>query len=341
MDYSGTRARDRHTVAKVAWDNPKNHYKTEYVFIRDEKAISTLGIRTAEIDAWGCTSEGQAQRVGHWALKSEQLETRTVTFKVGLDGHIPQPGKVIEIADELFTGRANGGRISVVSKDRKSITVDRDGVICRAGDRLVVNTEAGQAQARIVSKIEGRIITVVAAFDSIAPQNIWVVDAQDLATMKFRVISISQNEKHQFTITAMQYNSAKYDAIDHGAFIDDRPISIINPSTQEPVESVTISAEDMTRQGLTVATMLISFPQAKNATKYQIEWRKDDGSWIKLPITGNMRRLLLQGQHRQACDALLKWKFVAKKDCSIRANNCWGVWQRQLDRHQKCIGANK
>ena len=288
FEYSGTRARDRHTVAKVAWDNPQNHYKTEYVYVRDEKAIaSPLGVRIVEIDAWGCTSEGQAQRAGLWALKSEQLETRTVSFKVGLDGYIPQPGKVIEIAEELFAGRANGGRISAVSADRKTITLDRDDVVCRAGDRLVVNGENGKAQARVVSSISGRNITVTLAFDSVATENVWVVDAQDLKTMKFRVMSITQDEKHQFSITALQYESAKYDAIDFGAFIDERPISIINPTVQLPVTDLLITTENMVQQGLTVATMAISWKQASGATKYQVEWRKDDGSWIKLPITGN------------------------------------------------------
>ncbi|WP_257229649.1 host specificity protein J [Acinetobacter sp. YH01021] len=287
FEYSGTRARDRHTVAKVAWDNPANHYKTEYVYVRDEAAIAKLGVRIAEIDAWGCTSEGQAQRAGLWALKSEQLETRTVSFKVGLDGYIPQPGRVIEIADELFAGRANGGRISAVSADRKIITLDRDDVVCRAGDRLVVNGENGKAQARIVSSVSGRNITVTVAFDSVAAENVWVVDAQDLKTMKFRVMSITQDEKHQFSITGLQYESAKYDAIDFGAFIDERPISIINPTVQAPVESVSITSETMVQQGLAVETMVISWPQAQGATKYQVEWRKDDGTWIKLPITGN------------------------------------------------------
>ncbi|NAR86286.1 TipJ family phage tail tip protein [Acinetobacter haemolyticus] len=287
FEYSGTRARDRHTVAKVAWDNPANHYKTEYVYVRDEAAIAKLGVRIAEIDAWGCTSEGQAQRAGLWALKSEQLETRTVSFKVGLDGYIPQPGKVIEIADELFAGRANGGRISAVSADRKIITLDRDGVVCRAGDRLVVNGENGKAQARIVSSKIGRKVTVTVAFDSVAAENIWVVDAQDLKTMKFRVMSITQDEKHQFSITGLQYESAKYDAIDFGAFIDERPISIINPTIQAPVTNVLISSENMVQQGLSVETMVITWDQAQGATKYQVEWRKDDGTWIKLPITGS------------------------------------------------------
>ncbi len=287
FEYTGTRARDRHTVAKVAWDNPANHYKTEYVYVRDEAAIAKLGVRIAEIDAWGCTSEGQAQRAGLWALKSEQLETRTVSFKVGLDGYIPQPGRVIEIADELFAGRANGGRISAVSADRKTITLDRDDVVCRAGDRLVVNGENGKAQTRIVSSKVGRKVTVTVAFDSVAAENVWVVDAQDLKTMKFRVMSITQDDKHQFSITALQYESAKYDAIDFGAFIDERPISIINPTVQAPVTNVLISSENMVQQGLSVETMLITWDQAQGATKYQVEWRKDDGSWIKLPITGN------------------------------------------------------
>ncbi|MFX7355249.1 hypothetical protein ABTI68_19000, partial [Acinetobacter baumannii] len=115
------------------------------------------------------------------------LETRTVTFKVGLDGHIPLPGKVIEFADPIFAGRANGGRISAISADRKSITLDRDDVVAIAGDRLVINGENGKAQTRIVQSIVGRVITVTVAFDEIAPQNVWVIDAQDLATLKFRV----------------------------------------------------------------------------------------------------------------------------------------------------------
>ncbi|EPC2246738.1 phage tail protein [Acinetobacter baumannii] len=290
FEYSGTRARDRHNVVKVAWDNPANHYKTEYEYVRDENAIAESGqVRILELDAWGCTSRGQAQRAGHWALKSEQKETRTVSFKVGLDGHIPLPGRVIEIADELFAGRANGGRVSKISADLKSITLDRDDVIAKAGDRLVINGENGKAQTRIVQSISGRVITVTLPFDenSIAVQNVWVLDAQDLATMKFRVISISQEEKHQFSITALQYNPQKFDEIDNGAFFEEAPISIINPSIQEPVKDVLITTESRVDQGINITTMIVSWTQAKGAVKYLVEWRKDDGSWIRLPQTGN------------------------------------------------------
>ncbi|WGM23734.1 host specificity protein J [Acinetobacter pittii] len=288
FEYAGTRARDRHNVVKVAWDNPANHYKTEYEFVRDEKAIAEAGqVRILEIDAWGCTSRGQAQRAGWWALKSEQLETRTVSFKVGLDGHIPQPGRVIDIADPLFAGRANGGRVSKISADRKSITLDRDDVVAVAGDRLIINGEDGKAQARIVQSISGRVVTVTHEFDAIAVQNVWVMDAQDLATMKFRVISITQDESHQFSVTALQYNPAKFDAIDKGAYFDEVPISIVNPTIQDPVTDVVVTSESRVDQGINVATMIVSWTQAKGAVKYQVEWRKDDGSWIKLPVTGN------------------------------------------------------
>ncbi|MDM8404333.1 phage tail protein [Acinetobacter baumannii] len=288
FEYAGTRARDRHNVVKIAWDNPANHYKTEYEFVRDEKAIAEAGqVHILEIEAWGCTSRGQAQRAGWWALKSEQLETRTVSFKVGLDGHIPQPGRVIDIADPLFAGRANGGRVSKISADRKSITLDRDDVVAVAGDRLIINGEDGKAQTRIVQSISGRVVTVTHEFDAIATQNVWVIDAQDLATMKFRVISITQDESHQFSVTALQYNPAKFDAIDKGAYFDEVPISIVNPTIQDPVTDVVVTSESRVDQGINVAIMIVSWAQAKGAVKYQVEWRKDDGSWIKLPVTGN------------------------------------------------------
>lgn len=285
FEYTGTRARDRHTVAKVAWDNPANHFKTEYEYVRDEKAIAKFGVRVADIQAWGCTSKGQAQRAGLWALKSEQLETRMVTFKVGLDGYIPAPAKVIEISDELFAGRATGGRVLAINKTKTVITLDR-AITAKAGDTLVINGDDGTSQRRQISAVGGDKITVTKAFGDISEQNVWVLDSQDLATMRFRVLSVTADDNHQFTITAVQYSPAKYDAIDTGAYTPERPISVINPTVQAPTKSVNLSSYHTINQGVTVATLVIGWEQVTGAVKYAVDWRKDNGNWQSLPPTG-------------------------------------------------------
>ena len=285
FEYTGTRARDRHTVAKVAWDNPANHFKTEYEYVRDEKAIAKFGVRVADIQAWGCTSKGQAQRAGLWALKSEQLETRMVTFKVGLDGYIPAPAKVIEISDELFAGRATGGRVLAINKTKTVITLDRT-ITAKTGDTLVINGDDGTSQRRQISAAGGDNVTVTKPFGDISEQNVWVLDSQDLATMKFRVLSVTADDNHQFTITAVQYSPAKYDAIDTGAYTPERPISVINPTVQAPTKSVNLSSYHTVNQGVTVTTLVIGWEQVTGAVKYAVEWRKDSGNWQALPPTG-------------------------------------------------------
>lgn len=285
FEYTGTRSRDRRTVAKVAWDNPANHFKTEYEYVRDEAAIAKFGVRVADIAAWGCTSKGQAQRAGLWALKSEQLETRMVTFKVGLDGYIPAPAKVIEISDELFAGRATGGRVLAINKTKTVITLDRT-ITAKAGDTLVINADDGTSQRRQIRSVSGDKITVTKAFGDISVENVWVLDSQDLATMKFRVLSVTADENHQFTITAVQYNPNKYDAIDTGVYIDERPISVINPTVQAPTKSVNLSSYHTVNQSVSITTLVIGWEQVAGAVKYQVEWRKDNGNWQSLPPTG-------------------------------------------------------
>ncbi|MFW1954332.1 host specificity protein J [Acinetobacter guillouiae] len=288
FEGSGTRNRDRHNVAKVAWDDPKNRYKTDYEIVRDERAIAEAkAVRIVDVDAWGCTSRGQAQRAGLWALRSEQNETQTVTFKVGLDGQITPPGKIISVADNDFAGRFIGGRIKAISSDRKTITLDRD-VLAQPNDTIYINSESGQSVQRQLASINGQVVTVTQAFNvgEIAAQNAWNIDSTDLKTRKFRVVSLTQDDEHQFTITAVEYNAAKYDAIDNGAFIDDVPTTIINPVVQAPATNVQIESYDSVQQGINIATMIIKWVKAEYAVKYLVEWRKDNDSWIKMPTTG-------------------------------------------------------
>lgn len=285
FSYTGTRARDRHTIAKVAWDNPGQKFKTEYEFVRDEAAIAKYGVKVLDLSIVGCTSQGQAQRAGLWALKSEQLETRTVTFKTGLDGFIPTVGSIINVSDEVLAGRANGGRVSAVSSDFLTVTLDRD-VVVSVGDTLIINADNGKAQRRIVSAVSGRNVTVSVAFTGISSQNVWAVDSSDLKTMQFRVLSIKQDDV-TFTITALQHEPQKYDAIDYGAIVEQTAISIIKPNVIDAPKNVVITQRNRVEQGQNITTMIVSWEQVSGAVAYDVEWRKDDGNWIKVPRTGN------------------------------------------------------
>ncbi|MDP4545891.1 phage tail protein [Psychrobacter faecalis] len=287
---SGTAIDDRHTLVQVAWSNPDNNYETDYVTVRNERAIAKYGINPLDMPVVGCTSEGQAYRAGLAALLSEQNRTQTLTFAMGLDGSLPSVGSRVDIADMMFTGANNGGRISAVNANYTVITVDRDDIPAKAGDRLSVNLESGRAQTREILSVSGRNITVKAAFDPVAAENVWAVDSDELPTMPFIVLSITENEdRTQYTYTALQYDAGLYAQIDNGTIIEQRPpVPPMNPYIIQAPDSVTVSSRNRVVQAQNVTTFIIVWDQVKDAVAYDVEWRKDDGDWIKLPRTGNI-----------------------------------------------------
>lgn len=287
IQYSGTRNRDRHTLAKVAWDNPNNDYQTEYEYIRDEKAMSKFGVKVLDLSAFGCTSQAQAQRAGLWALKTEQLETRQVTFSVGLDGAIPTVGNIISLSDEAFAGRANGGRVSTVNSTQRIIELDRE-VTASVGDVLIINGGSGKSERRNISNVVGNRITVTAGFTSAEPEHVWAIETADLKLMRFRVMSITENDDATYAITAIQHEPQKYDAIDFGTDVKPTDITIVNPDSVDAPDTVSIESRHRVAQGQTVTTLIVAWSQVEGAVAYDVEWRKDDGTWIKLPRTGNV-----------------------------------------------------
>lgn len=289
FNYTGTRARDRHTVAKVAWDNPKTDFKTEYEFVRDEYAIAKYGINQLDINMMGCTSQGQAQRAGLWALKSEQLENRQVSFSIGLDGMLERikPSAIIAISDEVFAGRANGGRIVAISTDKKTITLDR-AVTANVGDTLVINNSDGVAERQTISAINGADITVSIAFDKPEAQHIWAIDSPNLRLMLFKIISIKQNDDLTHTITAIQHEPQKYAAVDSGAYVQPQRVSVVEPNIVPAPEAVAIGQFERQIQGQTVVTMTIGWTQVKDAVSYIVEFKRDDGNWVKLAPQGGL-----------------------------------------------------
>lgn len=286
FEYGAIALPDRHTRAKVSWDNPDNEFKTEPTPVTNENLIGVLGHRMLDVARFACTVEGEAIRHGVWALKSEEYETWTVRFSTGMEGRNIEPGQVISVADELLSGRANGGRISAATK--RVITLDLDAQV-QPEDRLIINLPSGKTEGRIVRSVAGRQVTVLADYsETPEAECAWSIESADLAVMRFRVQTIEPNAMHQWEITAVQHEPDKFDAIDHGARVEPQPITILPPGVIDPPASVTISSRSVVSQGIAVTTMRISWPAVKGAIAYSVEWRKDDGSWIRLPRTGTL-----------------------------------------------------
>ena len=287
---TGSSWSNRHTVAKVAWSNPANAYETEYVMVRSEQAIAKFGINILDLPAVGCTSEGQAYRMGLSALLTEQRRNQTVSFAMGLDGALPSVGDRIDIADPMFAGHNNGGRIASVSADFKVITLDRD-VTAKIGDKLTGNLDAGKAQSRKITAIDGRNITVDTAFDAVSAQNVWSIASDTLPTMPFTVMSVTANDDGtQYNYTALQYDATLYDSIDKGVIIEAPSVNSvsINPRQINAPATVTIAPRYRVEQGQSITTLVITWDQVKEAAEYEVEWRRDNDSWKVLDRTTNI-----------------------------------------------------
>ncbi|MBD8194425.1 phage tail protein [Pseudomonas fluorescens] len=281
--YSSASERTRYTRALISYDNPLNNFDTDVTAVTDAKLQRRYGDNPLEISAIGCTRESEAQRRGKWALLTNSKD-RAVTFKVGLDGRIPLPGYVIPIADELLAGRPVGGRISAVNG--KVITLDRD-TQAKPGDRLILNLPDGKCEGRTVQLVSGRQVTVTLAY-SVSPERelVWALDADDLAIPLYRVVSVARPEPGVFEISAVQYDPSKFDHIDNGARLEERPISVVPITVVPAPPSVTLTSSYAVNQGIAISTMNISWPAVAGAVAYDVEWRKDSGNWIKLQRTG-------------------------------------------------------
>ena len=322
IKYEGTRARDRHTLAMVAWDDPEQGFETDKEPVFDDEALGQLGVvRDMSIDAFGCTSLGQAQRAGQWALMTEQLQTRGAVFRVGLDGMIPKPGQVIAIADPMLAGRNNGGRVAAVSG--RVVTLDRDTPV-PVGARLLCNLPSGKTEARVVKSVSGRKVTLMADYSEIPEAQCgWVLDYDDLKLMQFYVRNITRPEWHQFQFEVIQHEPSKFDVIDHGAVVDTRPISGIPVGTQDAPARVLLSQHVVIEQGIANTIMTIAWDAAPGAVAYDIEWRWGAREWIKVPRTGELSvdvRGIYAGQYMARVRAVSAMQVSSLPTSSILTN---------------------
>ncbi|MFJ9993433.1 host specificity protein J [Pseudomonas putida] len=281
--YGGAGRDTHYSRALVSYDNPANNYDTDVIPVTDIALQRRYRDRPVEISAIGCTRASEAQRRGKWALLSNNQD-RTVSFKTGMEGANVLPGFVIPVADELVAGRPNGGRISAAAG--RVVTLDRDTPI-KAGDRLIINLPNGTAQGRTVQSVSGRAVTVTTAYGlQPEPELQWAIDYEDLAVQLFRVLKRVRTTEGEYEFTALEFNPSKFAAIDTGAKLEERPISVIPVTTVPPPASVTLTSGYAVDQGIAVSTMTIAWPAVEGAVAYEVEWRRNNGNWIRLQRVG-------------------------------------------------------
>ncbi|UOP10104.1 TipJ family phage tail tip protein [Pseudomonas palleroniana] len=284
ISYGSASAKTRFTRCLVSYDNPLNNYDTDVTVYADLPLQRRLGDKPTEISAIGCTRASEAQRRAKWLVLSNNQD-RTISFRTGMEGRIPLPGFIIPVADSLLAGREIGGRIAAATS--KVITLDRDTLV-KAGDRLVINLPGGRAEGRTVESVSGRNITVTIAYsEAPAAQLQWAIDADDLAIPLYRVMRTARTPEGDYDISALQYEPGKFPSIDTGARLEERPISVIPITVVPPPASVTLTSSYAVNQGIAISTMNISWPAVTGAVAYDVEWRKDNGNWIKVQRTGS------------------------------------------------------
>ncbi|MBF4431834.1 DUF1983 domain-containing protein, partial [Vibrio anguillarum] len=248
------------------------------------------GDNVVELSAFGCTRESEAQRRGKWAIYTNNND-RTVAFKTGMEGEIPMIGHIVAVADDLISGVRIGGRISNVSADGKTITLDREVAAAKAGDRLLVNLPSGKAETRTVETVTGRDIKVSSVYsESPAKFLQWTLESDDITHQLFQIVSVKKadTDSIEYEFAGVSYNPSKFDFIDTGARIEDRPVSQIPVGGMEAPEEVLISQSVYVEQTMAITTMTIGWSAVKNSVAYEVEWRKDYGEWVKMPRTGQL-----------------------------------------------------
>jgi len=276
--YSSSTTKTRYTTALVSWSDPGNAYADAMEPVFEQALVARYGFNQLEMTAIGCTRQSEANRKGRWGILTNNKD-RVVSFDVGLDGNIPQPGYIIALADELLSGKVMGGRISAVNG--RVIKLDRV-ADAAAGDRLILNLPSGASQSRTIQAVNGESVTVTTAYSE-TPQAeaVWVVESNELYAQQYRVVSVADNDDGTFTITGAWHDPDKYARIDTGAIIDQRPVSVIPPGNQSPPANIVISSFSVVQQNISVETMRVSWYRAELGIPGEHRRHAEDGNSVQ------------------------------------------------------------
>ncbi|EIQ1938108.1 host specificity protein J [Escherichia coli] len=239
--YSFSALKDRHNAVEVNWIDPNNGWETATELVEDTQAIARYGRNVTKMDAFGCTSRGQAHRAGLWLIKTELLETQTVDFSVGAEGLRHVPGDVIEICDDDYAGIRTGGRVLAVNSQTRTLTLDREITLPSSGTTLIslVDGSGNPVSVEVQSVTDGVKVKVSRVPDGVAEYSVWGLKLPTLRQRLFRCVSIRENDDGTYAITAVQHVPEKEAIVDNGAHFDGEQSGTVNGVTPPAVQHLT------------------------------------------------------------------------------------------------------
>ena len=283
--YTGTAEKTRHTCATVGWQSYDNLGEVEYEYVEDADAVAKYGIINKDIRALGCSSQGQAHRLGKWTLLSEKNITESCSFAVAIDsGIVITPGMVVDIADPLRAGTRRSGRVS--SATTTVITVDSDtnlSVNLSNSPTISVMMPTGLVETKTIDSISGTAITVSEAFSE-APNAaaVWLIQTSDIQSQQFRVVSVADNNDGTVGVTALAYNESIYNAVEQDVELTARDITNLSGTPAAP-ESLS-GTEFLYQEGQTVHTGFdLSWSHGRlNVNEFEVKYRIDDDNFEQI-----------------------------------------------------------
>ncbi|HAJ5346966.1 TPA: DUF1983 domain-containing protein, partial [Escherichia coli] len=225
----------------VNWIDPDNGWETATELVEDTQAIARYCRNVTKMDAFGCTSRGQAHRAGLWLIKTELLETQTVDFSVGAEGLRHVPGDVIEICDDDYAGISIGGRVLAVNSQTRTLTLDREITLPSSGTTLIslVDGQGNPVSVEVQSVTDGVKVKVSRVPDGVAEYSVWGLKLPTLRQRLFRCVSIRENDDGTYAITAVQHVPEKEAIVDNGAHFDGDQSGTVNGVTPPAVQHLT------------------------------------------------------------------------------------------------------
>lgn len=283
FNYSGASRRAKHSVALVAWNDPSDFFRQKIEMVEDQDAIASMGVVKTQVTAVGCTSRGQAHRVGKWILFSEQNESEIISFTTGIEGAVARPGQIVNVADSNRSGRRTGGRISTATTT--SVTIDSDPDDSYVGATIFVLLANNTVESRVIDTQNGRVFTVVTPFSTApASQAIWMISSDEVEVQSFRILNVATNKSGEVEISGIKHIPDKYSAVEDGTQLEERTFTTLteNPDTPEDL----LVTENLFNSITGVRNKVtLSWTHVQGVSGYAVKYQKDEENFVNLPPT--------------------------------------------------------